>query len=36
MILDAVGAEGALIGANPRLGAVGREVLVAIFAIGAE
>ena len=36
MILHALCAEGALVGADHRFRAVGRKILVAIFAIGPE
>ena len=36
LIVDAVGAEGALVGADARLRAVRRKILVAIFAIGSK
>src|SRR4051794_22817909 len=34
--LDAVGAEGALVGADPRVGRPRRQVLVAVLAVGSE
>src|SRR5215475_6890830 len=34
--LDAIGAEGAFVGADPRVKRVRRQVLVAIFAVRAE
>src|SRR5438552_2355 len=35
-MLDAIGAERALITADPRIGRVGRQILVAVFAIRPE